>query len=102
MGGHGTEAEYEKPSLRDFDGLNIPNSVFTLEGFREAVSYQPDERDIFVSTYPKSGTTWMCYIVWSILNGGAEPPNFVELNTKHVTLLALEGVDGLSSKSCPR
>jgi hypothetical protein len=98
------DSSYLKPDLEEFDGLKVPGSLLSLSlpRFREAVNYVPDERDIVVSTYPKSGTTWMLHIVWSILNGGQEPPSFVELNTKYVTMPVLEGTKVLESKSLPR
>ena len=43
---------------------------FPVEGFISGMSYRPQGGDIFVSTYPKCGTTWMQYIVYLILHNG--------------------------------
>lgn len=35
-------------------------------------NYTPDEHDVFVATYPKSGTNWMLHLVYQLLSGGNE------------------------------
>lgn len=42
----------------------------TKEIFEAAVNFQAKEDDIFICTFPKSGTTWLQYIVWLITHGG--------------------------------
>jgi hypothetical protein len=43
---------------------------FPVAGFLSGQRYQPSANDIFVSTYPKCGTTWTQYIVYLLLSGG--------------------------------
>jgi len=43
---------------------------FPVDGFESALRYDARPEDIFISTYPKCGTTWMQHLVWLILNGG--------------------------------
>lgn len=43
---------------------------FPIEGFESGQRYRAQPGDIFVSTYPKCGTTWTQYIVYLLLNGG--------------------------------
>ncbi|KAL1485189.1 hypothetical protein MTO96_032107 [Rhipicephalus appendiculatus] len=40
---------------------------------RTAFSYQPHSNDLFVVTYPKCGTTWIQYLVLSILKKWGSP-----------------------------
>jgi hypothetical protein len=43
---------------------------FPAQGLISGQRYRPQPGDIFVSTYPKCGTTWMQYIVYLILRNG--------------------------------
>ncbi len=50
-------------------GLNIPFLV-TPESIAEAASLPVDPSDVWIATYPKSGTTWTQNIVKLIRNKG--------------------------------
>lgn len=43
---------------------------FPPEGFESGLLYEPGEGDVFVSTYPKCGTTWAQYIVYLLVHRG--------------------------------
>eukprot|EP00814_Leptocylindrus_danicus_P017563 CAMPEP_0116046558 /NCGR_PEP_ID=MMETSP0321-20121206/28347_1 /TAXON_ID=163516 /ORGANISM="Leptocylindrus danicus var. danicus, Strain B650" /LENGTH=173 /DNA_ID=CAMNT_0003528229 /DNA_START=68 /DNA_END=586 /DNA_ORIENTATION=+ len=43
---------------------------FPADNFSSSLTYEPSESDVFVSTYPKCGTTWTQHIVYTILNHG--------------------------------
>lgn len=45
-------------------------NLLTVEGQRQGEAYQPQASDVFISTYPKSGTTWMQQIVHGLRTGG--------------------------------
>lgn len=62
------------PKYTIHDGFRMPMG-FPVAGFSSGLRYSPHASDIFVSTYPKCGTTWMQYIVYLIVNEGrAMPP----------------------------
>ena len=42
--------------------------------WKETKDYVPQEGDVFVASFHKSGTTWLQYIVWELANRGVEPP----------------------------
>ncbi|HEX5419274.1 MAG TPA: sulfotransferase domain-containing protein [Gammaproteobacteria bacterium] len=67
-----------KPRYTLHDGFRMPMG-FPPEGFRSASTYEPEAGDLFVSTYPKCGTTWMQYIVYLILHRGADLPEGLTL-----------------------
>ncbi|XP_040061808.1 sulfotransferase ssu-1-like [Ixodes scapularis] len=66
------------PLFKDLHGFYISSSL-DEDAVRSALSYKPRSDDIFIVTYPKSGTTWTQYIVHCILNDGALPKDFTEL-----------------------
>lgn len=65
---------------------------FTGEVAREVLSYKPLPGDVFVTTYPKCGTTWTEYIVWCLFNldgiqAGGKVPTLNDLLNKDVPFL---------------
>jgi hypothetical protein len=51
------------------EGFRMPMG-FPVAGLASGQAYEPDDGDVFVSTYPKCGTTWMQYIVLMIVRRG--------------------------------
>ena len=68
------EATPPMPAFPDIsiNGLPVPPQFNTkwIESMKDAVKLRPD--DIWVVTYPKSGTTWTQQIVRLIFNGGKD------------------------------
>lgn len=50
------------------NGHYLPD--FALENLDQVKRFKYDESDIFIASYPKSGTTWTEEIVYSIVNDG--------------------------------
>jgi hypothetical protein len=61
------------PSYTVHDGFRMPMG-FPVEGFDSGQRYRARPGDIFVSSYPKCGTTWVQYILWLILHRGEPLP----------------------------
>ncbi|KAJ8005353.1 hypothetical protein DPEC_G00145740 [Dallia pectoralis] len=57
-----------------YHGLLCPNKCHSYESLKYAEELKVNDDDIFVVTYPKSGTTWMQEILPLILNGGDLTP----------------------------
>ncbi|KAH6926101.1 hypothetical protein HPB50_014330 [Hyalomma asiaticum] len=51
------------------------------EAVRSAINYKPQEGDIIVVSYPKCGTNWTVFTVYTILTRGREPSNAFEYYT---------------------
>lgn len=99
------KVNFIKPDLNCFDGLLMPMKISTWETFNEAVNYQPSSDDIIIATYPKSGTTWMQYIVWEIMKNTNAENDLPFVNemwydiSKH---LELHGADVVKNMVPPR
>ena len=48
---------------------------FNRETFLDSLTYQPKDGDVFITTYPKNGTTWMQMIVYLLQHDAIPPPN---------------------------
>jgi hypothetical protein len=53
-----------------YQGVAGPRQVASPKTFEKCVKYQPDERDVFVATQMKCGTTWMQQVVYEVLSRG--------------------------------
>lgn len=76
-----------------YDGFRLPHGVHE-EDFRSAIAYQPKGGDLFVASFPKSGTTWMQYIVCLIYNNGTPPEGPIMFGaTPFLEMIGGDGVD---------
>jgi hypothetical protein len=57
------------PRYQVVEGFRLPLD-FPRDGYLTGRRYVPEPGDIFVSTYPKCGTTWVQHIVYLLLNDG--------------------------------
>ncbi|KAH9375262.1 hypothetical protein HPB48_010846 [Haemaphysalis longicornis] len=67
----------EPDCFRDVGGLWV-HSFFQEDLVRSALSYKPRNDDMFIVTYPKSGTTWTQYLSLSILSKGHPPKTLTD------------------------
>ncbi|KAL3213949.1 hypothetical protein MRX96_007348 [Rhipicephalus microplus] len=76
------------------DGLPVPPKAFNVVVVRDALRYKARPSDVFVATYPKSGTSWMQRIVWLLLNMDRMDegvPSLMATMTRHMSFLELVG-----------
>ncbi|XP_013776256.1 estrogen sulfotransferase-like [Limulus polyphemus] len=93
--------DYEKIVTDDCLGLPmLPN--MQLEHVKSISTMKPRAEDIFVVTYPRSGTTWMTYIVWEILHNGEPLPAADDMVHRLAPFLDIVGVEGVEYLEPPR
>lgn len=64
--------------LRLLDGVYL-SAFFQDEKFLSAQAYKPSSGDVFVVGYPKSGTTWLQFMMCSIFKKGQPPKKLEDL-----------------------
>lgn len=64
--------------LKIVQGLRIAE-CFPDDAVVSALAYQARPGDVFITSYPKSGTTWVQYIVYSILHSGVPFDDVLQL-----------------------
>ncbi|XP_037499700.1 sulfotransferase ssu-1 [Rhipicephalus sanguineus] len=81
---------------RDVCGLHL-SYIFQEPVVREALKYKPKPGDVFVVSFPKSGSTWMQQIVYAIYNDGAKPKNLRDFLQKSpfLELVGLEAMENM-------
>ncbi|XP_061421258.1 amine sulfotransferase-like isoform X1 [Lethenteron reissneri] len=62
------------PPFSEYKGISFPTSVQTPESLQYSEDFDVRDDDVFVVTYPKSGTTWMQEITTLIVSGGDLTP----------------------------
>ncbi|KAK3539839.1 hypothetical protein QTP70_013419 [Hemibagrus guttatus] len=50
-----------RPKLFDFQGVSMTH--FFTDNWDKVQNFKAKPDDIVVATYPKAGTTWMCYLL---------------------------------------
>ena len=91
---------HDIPSI-EYQGVTGPSYSSTRESFEAAARYRPTERDIFVATQMKCGTTWMQQIVYEILHKGEG--DLTDKGHGHLYAVSpwIEAVDGVSLEKAP-
>ena len=82
-----------KPSYNKRGALLMPMG-FPSGGLDSALEYRPEPDDIFVTSYPKCGTTWLQHVVYLMLNSGEPLAEGVTMNDvfPHLEEVGQEGV----------
>ena len=89
-----------KPSYKLHKNFRLPMG-FTPENFDSGITYQAQEKDTFIVTYPKCGTTWTQHIIWMLSHDGKPLPLDKNINLE-VPHLEEVGGDFVKYLSKPR
>jgi len=90
-----------KPSYVHHEGFRMPMG-FPLEAFSSALAYRAAPDDIFISTYPKCGTTWVQNIVYLISHDGVPLPGekTMTLEIPHLEEVGAATIQALQRPRC--
>ncbi|KAI1297928.1 Sulfotransferase 1C2 [Halotydeus destructor] len=94
-------ADVDNPSDNgpmDYDAYFTNNDGINNRGASDALSYRARDDDIFVVTYPKTGTTWVQAMVTLMLNHGTFP--HIELDDAS-PFLEYQGIEGANNMPRP-
>ena len=83
------------PNLQTINGVRI-SGFYNSDDFKSALRYEARSDDIFIVTYPRSGTTWMQTIVYTLLSGGQPFDSDwfdFETRTPFLEVVGAEGVE---------
>ncbi|XP_054711539.1 sulfotransferase 1B1-like [Uloborus diversus] len=83
-------------------GLPFPKGLFKKENIEAALDHVPWDTDIIMGSYPKTGSTWLQYIVLQILSKGELFPSFNEVEDKYAPFIEMVGVQALDGMKEPR
>lgn len=93
----------QKPLYQIVRGFPCPVSeYFTKKNIEDAMDLVPEDGDVIIASYPKTGTTWMQYIVLQITSGGETFPSFGDVLYKVVPYIELSGVAAVLAQKNPR
>ncbi|CAF4158076.1 unnamed protein product [Rotaria sordida] len=88
------------PKINIIEGIGIPD-FWDAEIFRSALNYKAQSDDIFLVVYPKSGTTWMQVILYTLMNNGEAFDNSMGEYFARTPFLELVGERGMKNMHRP-
>ncbi|XP_035228676.1 sulfotransferase family cytosolic 1B member 1-like isoform X2 [Stegodyphus dumicola] len=93
----------KKCDIQIIRGLPFPAvSWFHKQNIEEALDYIPEDEDIIIASYPKTGTTWLQYIVLQILSNGDSFPTFDDILYRVVPFVEMTGIGAVKALEKPR
>lgn len=96
-----------RKSVEDMDvhyvrGFPFPaGEVFPLKNIESALDYKPQNGDVFITSYPKSGTTWVLYITHHILHGTEVPLPYMDETERIMPFMDCVGAEAHMSLNSP-
>ncbi|KAL1414139.1 hypothetical protein MTO96_000958 [Rhipicephalus appendiculatus] len=81
--------------LKTIKGIRVPR-FFPDDAVLSAIAHKPRPGDIYITPYPKCGTTWVQYIAYGIFHDGYPPSDMVQF-FKESPFLEAFGVDSLDA-----
>ncbi|XP_078482056.1 amine sulfotransferase-like [Ciona intestinalis] len=87
----------------DSTGLEtIYPAASTQQEFDSAKKYKAKDSDVYVCSYPKTGTTWLATIVWLIVHHGEEFPGNYRDSIPMLEYDGCESIEAIDDSEFPR
>ncbi|CAL1301485.1 unnamed protein product, partial [Larinioides sclopetarius] len=84
-------------------GIPFPNLPwFKKENIEKTMDYVPQNGDIIIASYPKTGTNWLKYIVLQITSKGESYPSFNDCVYNKVLFMEMTGPEATDKMKCLR
>ncbi|GFR19058.1 hypothetical protein TNCT_125691 [Trichonephila clavata] len=82
----------ENSRIQKIRGFPFPKVAwFIKENIEETLDYESHDGDLIICSYPKTGTTWLQYIVMQILSKGEDFPSFNDALMKAAPFMEMTG-----------
>ncbi|GBN71821.1 hypothetical protein AVEN_153197-1, partial [Araneus ventricosus] len=79
-------------------GIPFPNLPwFKIENIEKAMDYAPQNDDIIIASYPKTGANWLQYIVLQITSKGESFPSFNDCVYNKVPFMEMTGPEAIDN-----
>ncbi|GBL91971.1 hypothetical protein AVEN_262789-1 [Araneus ventricosus] len=75
---------------------------FKKEDIEVTLEYVPKDDDIIIASYPKTGTTWLQYIVLQITPKGESFPSFNDVLDRVAPFMEMAGPEAIDNLTCLR
>lgn len=85
-----------RPTMFEIKGLRYASN-WDINIIKSGLSYKAKDDDIFISSYPKSGTNWLAFMVYLILHDGVPPDDYYTI-WKLCPCLELNGSDFVENR----
>ncbi|GFR06284.1 hypothetical protein TNCT_693721 [Trichonephila clavata] len=93
----------EEQEYKIIRGLPFPNAPwFPTKNIEATLDLVPNDGDIVIASYPKTGTTWLQYIVLQIVSKGELFPSFNDCLSIYAPFLEMKGTSILEKMEKPR
>lgn len=90
---------YKKMNLFNVQGLLLQRNIFDKDIIRKVLWFKALPGDIFVGSYPRSGSTRAQYVIWALLHPGERLPDFHTLLTREFPCIEVVDADTVSPKN---
>lgn len=90
---------YKKMNLFNVQGLLLQRNIFDKDIIRKVLWFKALPGDVFVGSYPRSGSTRAQYVIWALLHPGRPLPDFHTLLTREFPCIEVVDADTVSPKN---
>lgn len=79
-------------------GVPFQEVLVSKESVEKTLEFKSRDNDIFICSYPKSGTTWLQFLVWAVMNMDdvtKSLPSLMEMKSNLQRFIDFNGIEGI-------